>query len=90
MTGLGRPTASVERVDLSVQQRASAVPATSEEALFRGYRGSAETDGIGIEHRPCVCGGTVTADPRRPAPGVAAHQFTSRHKAWRLAQDYDE
>lgn len=42
-----------------------------------------------LEERPCACGGTVTADPARPAPGVAAHQFTSRHKAWRSAVGLD-
>lgn len=43
-----------------------------------------------LETRPCACGGTVTADPNAPAKGVAAHQFTGRHKAWRSANGLEE
>lgn len=32
---------------------------------------------------PCVCGGSVAADPADPAPGVADHQLDERHRAWR-------
>lgn len=72
-----QPAVTVRRVD---------APATSEDALFHGYAGAVSH----LETRPCVCGGTVTADPFRPAPGVAAHQFTSRHKAWRAANGFDD
>lgn len=83
MNELGRPTASVVRVDLSGQQRASAVPATSEDALFRGYSGAESV----LVTLPCACGGDVTADPYAPARGVAAHQYTGRHKAWRSVRE---
>ena len=85
MNELGRPTASIHRVDVSSERSgASAVPAVFTEAdLFRGYASEASH----LETRPCQCGGLVTADVMRPAPGVAAHQFTSRHRGWRLAQD---
>lgn len=61
--------------------------AGSEAALFHGYSRAAETDGEGLESRPCVCGGMVQADSRRPGPGVAAHNYTSRHKAWRASHE---
>lgn len=78
MNELGRPMVSVRRVDLSSDHREpSAVPAITEAALFSAYSTSM------LEQRRCVCGGVVTADPARPAPGVAAHQFSGRHKAWR-------
>ncbi len=37
-----------------------------------------------VEKRRCVCGGSVQADPAAPAYGVQAHNYTSRHKGWRL------
>lgn len=60
----------------------------SEEALFHGYSQVGERDAIRIEHRPCACGATVTADPDSPGKGVAAHNFTSRHRGWRSASPY--
>lgn len=83
VTGLGRPTATVSRVDVSPARRASAVPASSEDRLFAGYS-RAESALVTL---PCACGGDVTADPDAPSRGVAAHQFTGRHKAWREAND---
>lgn len=81
MTTLERPTAEIRRVDLSTpHQRSSAAP---EASLFRGYSSLAAR----IEERPCVCGGIVKANPLSPANGVAAHQFKSRHMAWREAHD---
>lgn len=81
MNGPERPTALIRRVDLSASgQRASGAPASSELDLFHAYRAR---DG-GIQEGPCVCGGTVQADPDAPGRGVAAHNHTSRHKAWRL------
>lgn len=82
MTEQGRPTAAVQRVDLSpTHQGASVAPAHPEATLFHAYRGV----GNGIETRPCVCGGYVHADPNTAGRGVAAHNHTSRHKAWRSA-----
>jgi len=78
-----RPTAAIRRVDVSALARgASAV--RSEDALFHGYSRMGQPR---IEARPCVCGGYVHADPVRPARGVAAHQYTGRHLAWRAAQE---
>jgi hypothetical protein len=61
----------------------------SEAALFHGYSRAAETDGVGVEERPCICGGVVHADPAAPARGVQAHNFTARHKAWRSNRELD-
>lgn len=33
--------------------------------------------------QPCACGAFITADESNPGPGVAAHQRTPRHLAWR-------
>lgn len=80
MNGQERPTALIRRVDLSADgQRASGAPASSEAVLVAGYGGLIGS----LVAKPCVCGGDVTADPLRPAPGVAAHNHTGRHKAWR-------
>ena len=85
MNGSGRPTAVIQRVDMSVPGHgASAVHSSSEAELILAY---ASTAASRLETRPCVCGGAVTADRERPSLGVAAHQFTSRHIAWREAQD---
>jgi len=32
---------------------------------------------------PCACGGTVTAEPADPFPGVSAHNAGPEHRAWR-------
>lgn len=81
-----RPTAEIRRVDLSAPEvSASVVRSVSEEALFKGYSGAESV----LVTLPCACGGDVTADPNAPARGVAAHQFTGRHKAWRSVQDFD-
>lgn len=80
MNGLERPSVTVHRIDVSAVRPNA--PVVSEEALFRGYSG-----GSVLVTLPCVCGGDVTADPYAPARGVAAHQFTGRHKAWREAHD---
>lgn len=72
--------ATVQRVDLSpTYHGASAVPASPEAELMHGYRGARQL----LEERPCVCGGTVRANPAAPWRGVQAHNFTGRHKAWR-------
>jgi hypothetical protein len=63
---------------------------TPEGRLFAGYRGASRTDGLGIEVRGCVCGGKVHAAPGAPAKGVQAHNYTSRHKAWRLNRGEDD
>lgn len=73
-----RPTAS-NGVDVSAHARASG--AGPEHALFHGYR---TMQPEAIESRPCVCGGIVQADPTAPGRGVAAHNHSPRHKAWRL------
>lgn len=65
--------------DLSAYHRDSSTP---EVTLVRGYANTPR-----IEERPCACGGTVRADPMAPANGVAAHQFTGRHRAWRDANE---
>lgn len=86
MNGQGRPTALTRRIDLSASgQRASGAPASPERALEYAYRHStgADVSISGLEQRPCVCGGTVTADPLSPAKGVQAHNYSPRHKAWR-------
>lgn len=56
---------------------------TSEAALIHGYAGATTH----LETKPCACGGSVTADPQRPAQGVAAHNFSPRHRAWRANQE---
>lgn len=81
MNGLERSTAEVRRIDLSASQDRASI--ASEADLFHGY--SRVTSGLVT--LPCACGGNVTADPDAPARGVAAHQFTGRHKAWRSAND---
>jgi hypothetical protein len=43
-----------------------------------------------LQRRQCACGGFVIADPISPAKGVAAHQFTSRHRAWRANREAAE
>lgn len=65
-------------------------PENSEARLFLGYREAARTDGTGIEVRPCICGGAVHADPDAPAKGVQAHNYTARHKAYRLNRGEDD
>lgn len=55
---------------------------SAEAALFHGYRT------LGLEERPCVCGGIVRDNPLAPGAGVAAHRYTSRHKAWASIQDF--
>ena len=55
----------------------------AEAALFQGYSRSQELDVSRIEARPCVCGGLVRADPAAPAKGVAQHNASPRHRAWR-------
>lgn len=82
MNGVGRPTAEVRRVDLSSDHRRTSAAPSSEDALFNGYSGSESV----LVTLPCACGGDVTADPYAPSRGVAAHQFTGRHKAWRSVQ----
>lgn len=83
----GRPTVVVQRVDVSTSDsRASAARSIREGELAFGYSGLAISR---LETLPCACGGEVTADPERPAPGVAAHQFTGRHKGWRSARGLD-
>ena len=57
---------------------------TPEARLFASYREAGATDGTNIEVRSCICGGEVQADPAAPARGVQAHNYTARHKAWRL------
>jgi hypothetical protein len=37
--------------------------------------------------KPCVCGGRLRADLREPAWGVARHNATKRHQAWRLRKE---
>lgn len=87
MNGQVRPTARQGgRFDVSpAASSASAAPASSEDLLMRGYRNTDPAGGL--ETRPCACGGIVTADPDAPGRGVAAHQFTGRHKAWRANQE---
>lgn len=77
--------AAVARVGLMPRQREST--RSTEPELLHGYSGLAESR---LQTLPCACGGYVTADPERPAPGVAAHQFTGRHKAWRSARGDDD
>lgn len=85
MTISERPTAAIRRVDMSASRPgASAARPSPEDALFHGYRRAGETDGANLDRRTCVCGGIVTADLDRPGPGVAAHNFSARHRAWRL------
>lgn len=74
------------RLQTDEQASYARVGHTSESSLFAGYRGVRETDDVGVETRPCACGGSVKADPGDPAKGVAAHRFTSRHRAWRANQ----
>lgn len=74
-----RPTVAIQCVDIG----SSEIGALPETALFAGYQATP------LERRPCVCGGTVTADPLAPARGVAAHQFTSRHRGWRLTREQE-
>jgi hypothetical protein len=75
------PTAGLLRDDLS-----RATPGTSAEAaLFYGYSAAAPI--TSIQERPCACGGRVKANPMFPGAGVALHQTTGRHKAWREAND---
>lgn len=79
-----RPTALIRRIDVSASgQRASGAPAFTEDVLLHGYLGTSAS----LATVPCSCGGEVTADPSRPAYGVAAHQYTSRHRAWRAARE---
>lgn len=81
-----RPMAAVRRVDVSAHHgSAPAARSTSEDMLLHAYRRATDH----LEELPCACGGTVQADPERPAPGVAAHQYTSRHKGWRSAMGLD-
>jgi len=56
---------------------------SSETALFHGYSRVRDR----TEMRPCVCGGQVHADPAAPAKGVAQHNSTSRHRAWRANRE---
>lgn len=77
-----RPTAGVKRVDVSAPPGASAARATSEDALIWASR-----NGSTLARCDCICGGIVMADPNAPAYGVQAHNFTSRHRAWRAARE---
>lgn len=85
MNGLARPTAPQGgRFDLSPSaSSASASPASSEARLFDAYRGARSP----IEELPCVCGGMVRANPESPATGVQAHNYTARHRAWRMNRE---
>jgi hypothetical protein len=84
MTKQGRPTTTVQRVDVSASHYGpSAVLASPESDLFHAYRGSRRT----IDSRPCECGGVVHANPAAPWRGVQAHNFSGRHKAWRAARE---
>lgn len=86
MNEQGRSTATVQRVDVSpTYHGASAVPAHPETTLFHAYRRS----GDGVQTQRCVCGGYVHADPAAPGKGVAAHNHTARHKAWRNWRESD-
>ena len=62
------------------------VSTTTEAALIHGYAGTSSH----LETKRCACGGTVTADPQRPAQGVAAHNFSPRHRAWRANREEHE
>ncbi len=76
MTERGRHTARTNGFDVSPgSPRASASPALTEAALFRGY---------GVrEGRPCACGSMVYADPLCPAFDVREHNEGAAHQSWR-------
>lgn len=59
----------------------------TEAALFAGYSRTVGADDTRLQTLPCACGGRVTADPAAPAKGVAQHNSTGRHKAWRAARE---
>jgi hypothetical protein len=91
MTGQGSPTATVERVDVSSERRASATPATPEIVLFRAY-GALEVGQTGLMRvttvtydrvEPCMCGGQLVDDGRPISRIVTEHNETALHQAWR-------
>ena len=69
-------------------RRYGATSHSTESALFAGYRSAADQDPRTVMVR-CACGGYVTAEPDAPAKGVALHNTTGRHAAWRAAHGYD-
>lgn len=77
MNGSERPTADIKRVDMS-GLRSGASAAHSSSLVDRRF-----DPAHGLVTLPCVCGGDVTADPIVPAKGVQAHNYSSRHRAWR-------
>lgn len=88
MTTSERPAAAiVRRVDLSAPHSGMPAARNSEAELIYAYASTADSH---LETRACACGGEVTADTARPALGVAAHQFTARHRGWRLAHGLAE
>jgi hypothetical protein len=91
MNEQGRPTATVRRVrDLSVpRRRASAVPASPEDALFRAY-GNVEAGKSSLfrvtdrREEPCACGGVLTVTGREVVEAVVQeHNETPLHVSWR-------
>jgi hypothetical protein len=60
-----------------------------EAALLQGYSRTQGADDTRVESRPCACGGVVRADPAAPGRGVAQHNASPRHKAWRANRDYE-
>jgi hypothetical protein len=61
--------------------------AVREATLLHGYSGTRGLDDTRIEERSCACGGVVRADPAAPARGVAQHNSTGRHRAWRANRE---
>lgn len=87
--GQERPTATVERVDVSSRRRASAAPADPEGLLFKAY-GSLEPGQSGVfrvtdlRSEPCVCGGKLVRNRGQSVYSVVRnHNETTLHQAWR-------
>lgn len=88
MKGQGRPTATVKRVDVSSQRRASAVPADPEAMLFRAYGnvGSGQLGVLKVTGRTenCACGGTLELSGNAVVEQIVqAHNESALHTAWR-------
>jgi hypothetical protein len=63
---------------MSLDERISVLPAV---AVGWGHPSTLETSRMRV--RPCVCGRSVRADRWMPADGVAHHNRTREHRAWR-------
>ena len=86
--GQERPTATVNRVDVSSVRRASAAPADPERVLFRAYGAETGPGDFGLfkvsrGDTPCVCGGVIRPSNRSIVAAVKAHNATAKHAAWR-------